>query len=155
MDSIENGELLPLPEPPVGHADRLVGLGVVVGAQDAVVVVGQVPERDQGVDTRVCLLSAGDQVLSRHHGRYSPPVLIVGQVVLQQGVGKETVKVGILTSYKLVLLQSILQSWGTFQLFKLLQGIVEDGGVGMGEGVDVRFPDGGWGVSLYQEVDCE
>ena len=83
------------------------------------------------------------------------PVLVVGEVVLQQGVGKETIKVGILTSYKLVLLQSILQSWGTFQLFKLVIGIVEDGGVGMGKGVDVRFPDGGWGIPLYQEVDCE
>ena len=85
--AVENGELLPSGTLLARVAQGHVAHRVKVRGHPSLVVVRHVPVGDEGVHHALLPLGRHrDHVLAGHDRADRPPVLVVGQVILQKGI---------------------------------------------------------------------
>ena len=84
-----------------------------------------------------------------------PPVLVVGEVVLEHGGLELAVEVGVLPRHELVLPQRVVVGGRAAEGVKVLLAEVEDGRVVVRQGVDVGLPEGGRRGLLQHEMEGE
>ena len=84
-------------------------------------VIGEVPEGDQGVGGLAQVFD-GHLVLSGHHRGHRPPVVVKGEVVFKHGRLKLSVEVGVLAGNVFELFpRQVGQVWSIRDFFTLLE----------------------------------